>query len=148
MSKYLIGAYGIANYINQKNRQISSQTLVNMNTKEVINPKEFITIDSTTEFKTNTDDFIIVLVSPGTYFFYGIGQTNKKCMIRTNEEKILIYSKGDYDIKLVAPNYKKIKLESVNNKVLIICYWDYMINEITSVITKYFKNVQINFSLL
>ena len=64
-------------------------------------------------------------------------------MIRTNEEKILIYSKGDYDIKLVAPNYKKIKLESVNNKVLIICYWDYMINEITSVITKYFKNDKI-----
>ena len=40
MSKYLIGAYGIANYINQKNRKISSQTLVNMNTKEVINPKD------------------------------------------------------------------------------------------------------------
>ena len=76
------------------------------------------------------------------YIFHGIGKVNSKCLIETDEDEILAYSKGDYNIKIIAPNIKKIKLKS-STKTLTICYWNYPINEISNIISDYFKNDKI-----
>ena len=148
MSKYLIGAYGVANYLFQQKRRISSQSLVNKNNNISVSPKDTLIIDEHTKLKTEDDNFEIGIVSEGSYQFLGIGLTNSKCMIKTNEEKILLYSKGNnlktYYIKLIAPNRKKIKFISEKGLTLVICYWNYSINSITNIITEYFKNDKIS----
>ena len=147
MSKYLIGAYGVMNYLLQQKRQISSQSLLNKNNNLNINSKDTIIVSEPTYLKTESNNFEIGIMSNGSYQFLGIGLTNMKCMIKTNEEKILVYSKGEslktYQIRLIAPNHKKIKFISEKGLTMIICYWNYSINSITNVITDYFKNDKI-----
>ena len=105
MSKYLIGAYGIANYLLQQQRQISSQNLINKNNNIVVNPKEEVIVNDSTYLKTENDDFEIGIISKGTYQFLGIGLTNKKCLIKTEEDQLLLFSKGKslktYNIKFM-----------------------------------------------
>jgi len=147
MSNYILGAYGIANYLIQQRRHISSQNLINTNDNTIITPKSEICIETHQEFQTEDKKFKIGIVSSGKYYFHGIGSTNKKCMIKTKEDKILLYSKGkskkSYDIRLIAPNLKKIKFISKHGLVLVLCYWNYSINTITNVISDYFKNDKI-----
>ena len=147
MSNYLIGAYGLANLLLQKRRHVSSQTLINISNNNIILPKDTIDIQNHTVYKTQQNEYMLGIYSPGKYTFVGIGSTNSKCMIKTNEPRLLIYSKGSnlesYDIKLHAPNYKKIKFISENNLILILCYWDYSINMITDIITEFFKDDKI-----
>lgn len=147
MSKYLIGAYGVMNYLLQQKRQISSQSLLNKNNNLSINSKDTIIVSEPTYLKTESNNFEIGIMSNGSYQFLGIGLTNMKCMIKTDEEEILLYSKGEslksYQIRLIAPNHKKIKFISEKGLTMIICYWNYSINSITNVITDYFKNDKI-----
>ena len=79
-------------------------------------------------------------MTKGKFIFHGIGKFNSKCLIETDENHILAYSKGDYNIIIIAPNIKKIKIKSMNKKTLTICYWDYPINEISNIISDYFKD--------
>jgi len=145
MNRTTIATYGIANYLYQKQRisKIASQHLVNISTGEEVYPKTTINITSFTEFKTSDSSGIIGFYTPGEYTFLGIGKTNNKCLINTNENSILIYSKGDYDVNVVSSDIKKIKIKSKNGLVLKICYHRYPINKITDIISDYFKNDKI-----
>ena len=144
MSKITLGAYGVINYMIQRDRisSITSQTLVKLTTKQIIEPKNKIVIDTFSEFKTEDNNGIIGIVTPGEYEFLGIGKSNNKCLIKTDCQKILIYSKGDYNVEVIATNIKKIKIKSQNLN-LKICYWEYSISEIRDIITEYFKNSKI-----
>lgn len=147
MSKYLIGAYGVANYLFQHRRQISSQSLINKNNNISINPKDIVIVTEPTYLNTENNNFEIGIMSNGSYQFLGIGLTNMKCLIKTDENEILLFSKGEslktYNIRLIAPNHKKIKFVSEKGLTMVICYWNFSINSITNVITDYFKNDKI-----
>ena len=145
MSKIAIGTYGIINYLIQRQRKnnITSQNLINIHNNDIIEPKDIITIKSFTEYKTEDNNGIIGFVTPGKYNFIGIGKSNNKCLVQTDENKILVYSKGCYDIKILANNIKKIRIKSNEDLILKICYWDYSISEITNIISNYFKNNKI-----
>ena len=144
MNKIAIG-YGVMSYLYQRKRmnELSSQYLIDLNNDNKIIPKDNIYIESLTEYQTEDKKGIIGLVTSGNYIFHGIGKSNSKCLVETNENKILAYSKGEYDIKIISKNIKKIKIKSKNNLSLTICYWDYPINEISNIITNYFKNDKI-----
>jgi len=137
--------YGIATYLYQKQRitNISSQHLINLSTGEEVHSKDSININSFSEFKTSDSSGIIGFYTHGEYTFIGIGKTNNKCLIKTNEKSILIYSKGEYDVNIISSNIKKIKIKSNNGLVLKICYNNYPINKITDIISDYFKNNKI-----
>lgn len=145
MNRTTIGMYGIATYLYQKQRitNISSQHLINLSTDEEVHSKDTININSFSEFKTSDSSGIIGFYTPGEYTFIGIGKTNNKCLIKTNEKSILIYSKGEYDVNIVSSNIKKIKIKSNNGLILKICYINYPINKITDIISDYFKNDKI-----
>ncbi len=145
MNRITLG-YGILNLLFQRRRykEISSQYLINLKDKSIIiNPKDELFIESSQEYQTEDKKGIIGLVTKGKYIFHGIGKTNSKCLIETKEDKILAYSKGEYNIKIIAPNIKKIKIKSVSDRTITICYWDYPINEISNIISEYFKNDKI-----
>ena len=144
MSKITLGAYGIINYMIQRDRMaaITNQNLVKLTTNEIIEPKNKIVIDASSEFKTEDNNGIIGIITYGEYEFLGIGKSNNKCLIKTNCQKILIYSKGNYDVEVIAPNIKKIRIKS-HNLSLKICYWEYSVSEIRDIITEYFKNSKI-----
>ena len=143
MNRLTLG-YGVFNLLFQRQRmsQISSQYLTNLNNGNIINPKDEIFLESPTEFQTEDKKGTIGLMTKGKFTFHGIGKVNSKCLIETNENQILAYSKGDYNIKIIAPNIKKIKLKSLT-KTLTICYWNYPINEISNIISDYFKDDKI-----
>ena len=144
MSKLTIGAYGLLSYMVQRQRQnsILSQNLVNVKTNEIIQPKENITVYEYSEYKTEDEKSIVGIVTPGNYQFLGIGKSNNKCLIATENTELLVYSKGDYDVRVIASNVKKIRLSS-DNLILKICYWNYPISKIREIITEYFKNNKI-----
>lgn len=146
MSKMLIGGFGMINSMYQRRRldNIQSQFLVNLNTKEIIQPKQEIINESFTEFLTEDQKGIIGIVTTGNYIFFGIGKSNQKCLIHSNNEKILIYSKGNYDVSVTNLKVKKIKFISKEDLSLTICYNNYPINEISNIISDYFKNVKID----
>ena len=145
MDKITLG-YGIINFMFQRRRinELSSQNLLNIKNGCIIKPKDTIYITEPSEYQTEDKSGIIGIVTKGSYKFNGIGKFNSKCLIETSEDKILAYSKGEYNIKMIAPNIKKIKIKSVNNNTLTICYWNYPINEISNIISDYFKNDKIN----
>ena len=144
MSKLTIGAYGIFSYMVHRQRQNSvlSQNLININNGEIIEPKKEININEYTEFKTEDEKSIVGIVTPGNYQFIGIGKSNNKCLIKTENTELLVYSKGEYDVRVIAPNVKKIRINS-ENLILKICYWNYPVSKIREIITDYFKNDKI-----
>ena len=145
MSKISIGGYGIMNYLFQRSRRnnFESQKLINIDTEEEVNPKDNININKLTEYKTEDDKGIIGFATPGNYKFIGIGKSNNKCLIETNESKILVYSKGQYDVNIISSDIRKIQIKSKNGLLLKICYFEYPINDITNIISEYFKNDKI-----
>ena len=144
MNNLTIG-YGVFNLLFQRRRmqELSSQFLINIDNNNIINPKNEIFIEKSSEYQTEDKKGIIGLITKGTYIFHGIGKINSKCLIESKEDKILAYSKGDYNINIIAPNIKKIKIKSIKNRILTICYWDYPINEISDIISDYFKDDKI-----
>ena len=145
MSKILIGGYGIFNYLNQEKRRnvILSQKLINVIDNQEISPGEIIHNLKFTEFITTDSKGIIGIVSPGTFYFMGIGKTNSKCLIKTDEENLLIFSKGEYDVNVNKKDIKKIIIKSENNLKLTLCYKNFSISIISKLITEYFENDKI-----
>ena len=146
MNRVLIGGYGIFNTLMQEKRrnQINqSQSLINLDTHEEILPKIEIKLTKPSYFLTTDKKGEIGIISSGNYNFIGIGKTNLKCLIKSDEESILIYSKGDYGINVINPNVRKIVITSENQLTLTICYVNYQISKITNIISDYFKNDKI-----
>lgn len=145
MSKLTLTCYGALNFLINKNRKdtLSSQYLKNLKSEQKIYPKDSILIDSICEFETEDKNGIIGFYSSGEYFFFGIGKNNKKCLIKTNLENILVYSKGYYDVDIRDKDIKKIHLKSKNNLSLRICYKNFQINKIINIIFEYFKDDKI-----
>lgn len=141
----LIGGFGIFNTLYQKQRRenIQSQYLENMKTNQRIYPKMDINNEYFTEYITEDEKGKVGIVTPGKYIFIGIGKTNQKCLINTSEEEILIYTKGDYDVEVTNKEIRKIKIKS-DNLIMTVCYNNYPINEISKIISDYFKNDKIN----
>ena len=94
---------------NKRRRNISSQHLINLSTGEEVHSKiNTININSFNRIsKTSDKNGIIGFYTPGEYTFIGIGKTNNKCLIKTDEKSIIIYSKGEYDVNIVSSDIKK-----------------------------------------
>ncbi len=145
MSKILVGGYGIFNYMAQEKRRNlkQSQNLINVVDNQTISPGEIIESYKFSEFITTDNKGIIGIVSPGLYYFLGIGKTNSKCLIRTSEESLLVFSKGEYDVNVDDDYVKKIIINSEKELRLTICYKNYSIKSISKIITEYFENDKI-----
>lgn len=145
MSKILIGGYGIFNYMAQEKRRNlkQSQNLINVVDNEVISPGEIIENFKFSEFITTDNKGVIGIVSTGIYYFLGIGKTNSKCLIKTNEENLLVFSKGEYDVNIDDDDVKKIIINSEKELRLTVCYKNYSIKSISKIITDYFEDDKI-----
>ena len=87
MSNYLIGAYGLANLLLQKRRHVSSQTLINISNNNIILPKDTIDIQNHTVYKTQQNEYMLGIYSPGKYTFVGIGFYYVNYLLKTYETK-------------------------------------------------------------